>query len=61
MHIKEQIKHRASFFDIREKSREITQDIRKRIVDFHKSGLSLMQFQMPEDPMFNHSDSNTQV
>ena len=41
MHIKAHLKHRASFFDIMGKSREINQDIRKRIVDLHKCGSSL--------------------
>jgi len=40
-HIKAHLKHRASFFDIVGKSREINHDIRKRILNLHKCGSSL--------------------
>ena len=38
---KAHLKHTASLCNIMGKSKEISQDIRKRIVDFHKSGSSL--------------------
>ena len=42
MYFKTHLKHTASCVcDIMGKSKEISQDIRKRIVDFHKSGSSL--------------------
>ena len=52
----------ASLLDIMGKSIEISQDIRKEIVELHKSGSSLgANFQTPEGTTFICTNNSTQV
>jgi hypothetical protein len=52
----------ACLLDIMGKSKEISQDLRKRIVDLHKSGSSLEAiYQLPEGTTFICTNNSTQV